>query len=154
MAYRYNLLNGLILIVIIIICTSKFGKSKTQLNDSVLTPLHYNVKIQFDIYGNLLLGECNITFLINRPTNTIIMNLGTKNKILIEIVLIHDDHIVDIPQLLFTNQPFNKNYIHIFTQPDSYLSPGIYILEIRYTFKHYIRILFKSFHIAKEKDKM
>ncbi|XP_067212341.1 thyrotropin-releasing hormone-degrading ectoenzyme-like [Linepithema humile] len=130
-AFR-NIFNGLILIVIIILSTAKFTKNDTEFNynDLNFIPLHYDVKMKFDIYRNVFFGECNITIQITRKTGAIILNSKTIAILKIDLIDKDGNQIINIQELSF----INKRYIYLdFTQPSiALLSSGTYILRMTY----------------------
>nr|XP_012224192.1 PREDICTED: thyrotropin-releasing hormone-degrading ectoenzyme-like [Linepithema humile] len=132
MAFQHILLNvGLILILIIILSTVKLTKNETEMNYTYLKPLHYNVKIKFDVFSNVFSAKCNIIIQINRPTKNITM-LSSKIFGIAKIDLINnnDNQTINIQKISF----INKTYIYFdFTQSsDDLLSPGTYILKMIY----------------------
>ncbi|XP_067212340.1 thyrotropin-releasing hormone-degrading ectoenzyme-like [Linepithema humile] len=132
MAFRHILLNvGLILILIIILSTVKLTKNETEMNYTYLKPLHYNVKIKFDVFRNVFSAKCNIIIQINRPTKNITM-LTSKIFGIAKIDLINnnDNQTINIWKFSFIDQM----YIYLdFTQSSvNLLSPGTYILKMIY----------------------
>ncbi|XP_012224152.2 thyrotropin-releasing hormone-degrading ectoenzyme-like isoform X2 [Linepithema humile] len=159
MAFRH-ILNSLILIVIIILSTAKFTKNETESNYNVLNfiPLHYDVKIKFDVYRNVFFGKCNIIIQINRPTENITL-MSSKIFSILEIALINNNNIqkINIQKFSLINKSFNKMYIHLNVTQSSLklLSPGTYTLEMTY-----VRIIiddgyfFESIYVDREKGKI
>ena len=146
MAFRHiSLIFGLILIEIIILSTVKSSTIYTKLNYNVsngnhFIPLHYDVKIKFDIDRNVFYGKCNINIQINRPTKSITIKSSNIFGI-IKIDLIYNNP----NQTTSTKLPItvgvqkfsfmSESYVHLdFIQSsiDDFLFPGIYILNMVY----------------------
>ncbi|XP_067211210.1 thyrotropin-releasing hormone-degrading ectoenzyme-like [Linepithema humile] len=137
MAFSHILLNRLIFIMIIILSTAKFTKNDTELNYNVLNgtfkPLHYGVKIEYDVYRNIFLGECNITIQINRPTENITINANTIFINQIDLFDNDNNKIFSIQKFSFINE-FKKKYIHLdfIKLSGDVLYPDRYILKFKY----------------------
>lgn len=163
MAFRHILLN-IALTLIMIIMLAKFTKNETELNYNIFNhiyfiPLHYDVKIRFDVYKNVLFGKCNIVIQVNHPMENItIINSGIYSILAIDLINNNDNRTINIPKFKFINKKIiNKTYIYLnFIQSSiSSLSPGTYILKIIY-FRTILRdgTFFESFYTDKEEDKL
>jgi len=170
----------LILIAIITFSTVKFTKTDTDteidaeidINDKLmldnlknisftqyisqsLIPLHYDVKIEFDLYKNVFFGECNITIQINRRKRIItILNSEIFAIIKIDLIIKDNDNqqTINIPKFSFTD----KAYIQLdFTHSSEFLTRGIYILKMIYVRTMLnSKDLFRSLYIDEEENKV
>nr|XP_012235164.1 PREDICTED: thyrotropin-releasing hormone-degrading ectoenzyme-like [Linepithema humile] len=156
MAFSHIILNRLIIIIIILLPTAKFTKNDTELNYNVLNgnfkPLHYGVKIEYDVYRNVFLGECNITIQINRPTENITINTNTISIKQINLFDDNDNEMFSIQMFSFGINEFKEMYIYLdFIQlSGDVLYPDTYILKFIYSGM----ILDDEKDADKEKDKM
>ena len=146
MAFRHIFsIVGLILIVIITLSAVKKKKNYTQLkynvsNDNHFIPLHYDVKIKFDVNKNVFFGKCNIDIRIKRSTKSItIKSSRTFGIIKIDLftLIFNNTEITSkkFPITVDIQKFINGTYIHLgFTQSsiNDFLLPGIYILKMVY----------------------
>nr|XP_012227733.1 PREDICTED: thyrotropin-releasing hormone-degrading ectoenzyme-like isoform X1 [Linepithema humile] len=142
MAFRHILLNVGLILMIIILFTEKFAKSDTERYKNVLDsyapviiPLHYNVKLNFEVSKNIFFGECNIKIQIKGITKNITI-MTSRIFSIVSVSLFDDIHnkIIRIPNFSFINKPLNKTYIFLDFIKSSmlFLPLGTYILQMIY----------------------
>lgn len=135
MALRNISLNTkLILIVIIFFSIPQFIKSDTNVDDNNLIPVHYDVKIQLDMYRNFFFGECNITINITRQNISNIslpsINFGIMQLNIIDVNNERNKIVITVSKFSFINE--TQIYIDFNDLSTNILVPGQYILQIIY----------------------
>ncbi|XP_012226640.2 thyrotropin-releasing hormone-degrading ectoenzyme-like isoform X2 [Linepithema humile] len=138
MIFRKLLTNGkIMLIATIALCTAIDPENETAIHLSyltpVITPLQYDAKIRFSYKTNDIIGECNITILINRQTKNISMH--PVIFAIIKIVLCDNlsNEQISISRYSFNNK-LNMLTIDFSNTPKlpKFLTPGRYTLIITY----------------------
>jgi len=154
MTFRHILLNVGLILILIIILFLKFTKNDTELisynvsNSNHAIPLHYDVKIKFDVDKNVFSGKCNIIILIYRPTKNItIMSSQIFNIVEIDLINMNGNQTINIEKCSYMNK-ISTFFAELSADT---LSPGTYILKIIYVYtlldkKYY----FKSYYRDKE----
>nr|XP_012214649.1 PREDICTED: aminopeptidase N-like isoform X1 [Linepithema humile] len=125
---------GLLLIAIITFSIVKFTKTDIDMNDDRikqkkfdLVPLHYDVKIELNLYKSVFFGECNITLFIDQTNEITINNSATFAIYAINLINNNNSQIINIVKFLFVE----KEYIRI-NLVDAIYASGIYILNMLY----------------------
>ncbi|XP_067216546.1 thyrotropin-releasing hormone-degrading ectoenzyme-like isoform X2 [Linepithema humile] len=138
MIFRKLLTNGeIMLIATIALCTAAVPKIETPVYSPdlapVITPVHYDAKIRFSYKTNDIIGECNITILINRRTKKISMHPVIFAIFQIDLYDNLSKEQINIPRYSFNNK-LNKLTIDFSNTPKlaKFLSPGRYTLQIAY----------------------
>lgn len=138
MALKSISLNTKIFIVIIYFFISQVMKSNTQVNVFYnvlkyigLVPLHYEAKIELDLYRNVFFAECNITIHILRQISNISVSSINFGILQIDIIDINnEDEIINVPMYSFINEA--QLYIDLTNSSRKVLVPGTYILQMTY----------------------
>ncbi|XP_067216543.1 aminopeptidase N-like isoform X3 [Linepithema humile] len=138
MIFRKLLTNGeIMLIATMALCTVAVPKIETPVHlpdlAPVITPVHYDTKIRFSYETNDIIGECNITILINRRTKKISMHPVIFAIFQIDLYDNLSKEQINIPRYSFNNK-LNKLTIDFSNTPKlaKFLSPGRYTLQIAY----------------------
>ncbi|KAM0735234.1 hypothetical protein ACS0PU_011347 [Formica fusca] len=129
MACLILLLSGVLTFIVVTVYSSDDNALKSLTN---IIPAHYNIKFNLYVEENTFIGECEINIKILETTHTISM-FAEKMTMMRStlIVTLSNRNTIDIYNELGHSYDYDRNIFHIYFNEE--LSPGHYILSVRYT---------------------
>ncbi|XP_070167760.1 aminopeptidase N-like [Polyergus mexicanus] len=128
MARLILLLSGILTFIDVTVYSSDENALKSLTN---IIPKHYNIKFSLYVEQNTFMGECDIIIKILETTHTISMFAEKMSMMRSRLIVLSDQNTIDIYNELGHSYDYDRNIFHIYFNEE--LSPGDYILNVRYT---------------------